>query len=54
MSEQEWRERYAARLTQRGLDAKLVKETTAGAEFTDGDPDPEEAADDEITYLAEG
>ena len=46
----EWKEKYYARLVERGLEKSFAIEATRAVEV-DLDIDPEECADEEISYM---
>lgn len=51
MSEAEWRQAYINRLMERGIDRELAEDTyDAGHDSHDLDDDPEDAADEELSY----
>lgn len=53
MTEQEWRDRYKARLKAKGLDADYCADAAKNTEV-DLDEIPEESADAEFVYMREG
>jgi hypothetical protein len=52
MDEKEWKERYIARMMSWGL-SKVSAQKDCDVAFIDLTVEPEEAADDEISYMAE-
>lgn len=54
MTPEEWLDRYEKQLILRGVDKKFAKETRdAASENVDLAFSPEDAADDELSYMAE-
>jgi hypothetical protein len=54
MEKEEWLKRYKARMIERGLsekDAQAITDVTANDEYC-GEDDPEDSADDELSYWA--
>ena len=54
MDKKEWLDRYAKRMLERGLDNEEVRAMIESTIY-DNDPlddDPEQAADDEVSYMA--
>lgn len=51
MEKLEYKARYKARLIAWGVDEDLAEEISDVAEFDPSDPEPEDHADDEVSYM---